>query len=112
MEPRMRRIAAPREGEGYWARAFLDVGLADGLAHGRGDGGRVDLLAEREVASEHRQIVQRQVVGLADADRVAARLHRELRRPDDGRADALAGVPDRRQVTPARQRMGKLVREV
>ena len=45
--------------------------------------------------------------GSADQDGVAADLHRELRGADDGRADALARIPDRRQVAAVRQQVAQ-----
>src|SRR6266700_1022714 len=77
------------------------------MPDGGRDGIRLDGLSERELAGEHRQVLQRQLLGPADRNGVAAGLHRELRSPDHGRADALARVPDRRQVTPVGERMRK-----
>ena len=85
---------------------------ASAVAHRSCDGSRVHVIRELEVAGHHRQVLQRQLVGLADGDRIAADLHRELRGPDDGGADALAGVPDRRQVAALRQHVGERVREI
>src|SRR5262249_59815735 len=71
-----------------------------------------DVAVERKVAGEHRQVLQRQLGGIGDEDGVAADLDRELRGADDGRADALAGVPYRRQVAAVGERMAQLLGEV
>ena len=82
-------------------------------AHLGGDGVGVEIAsARREIARDHRQVLQRQLVAIGDQDGVAADLHRELRGADDGGADALAGVPDRRQVAAVRQRMAQRLGEI
>ena len=108
----MRGIAAPRERERDRAFAFLEVGAGKRRAHGEADRLGSDLALQTEVACQHRQILQRQPAGIGDQDGIAADLHRELRRADDGRADTLARVPDRRQVAPMRQHMAQLLRQI
>ena len=64
------------------------------------------------MAGDHRQVLDRQVVGPGDQDGVAGDLHRELRGADHGGADALARVPDRRQVLAAGQHVPQPFRQV
>src|SRR6266436_4736560 len=94
------------------AFAFLEVGARERAAHGGSDGIGSDVAVGREVARQHRQVLQRQLVGIGDQDGVAADLNRKLRGADDGRANALARVPDRSEVAPMRQEMAQLLGEV
>ena len=106
----VRGVAPPREREGDRAFAFLEVGAGKRRAYRQADSLGSDLALQAEVASQHRQVLQRQLAGVGDQDGIAADLHRELRRADHGRADTLARVPDRRQVAPMRQHMAQLLR--
>ena len=112
MQAPMRGIAAPRERKRDRAFAFLEVGARERAAHGGSDGIGSDVAVGREVARQHRQVLQRQLVGIGDQDGVAADLNRKLRGADDGRANALARVPDRSKVAPMRQQMAQLLGEV
>ena len=112
MQAPMRGIAAPRERKRDRAFPFLEVGARERAAHGGSDGIGSDVAVGREVARQHRQVLQRQLVGIGDQDGVAADLDRELRGADDGRANALARVPDRSKVAPMRQQMAQLLGEV
>src|SRR5437899_165599 len=93
MQAPMRGIAAPRERKRDRAFAFLEVGARERAAHGGSDGIRSDVAVGREVARQHRQLLQRQLVRIGGQDGVAAALDPELRRHARGRPTALAGVP-------------------
>ena len=94
----MRRVAAPGKRQRDRTVSLFEIGTVEGGPKLGGDGiGHVSI-AERELAGDHWQVLQRQLVGVGDQDRVAADLHRELRGADHSGADALARIPDRRQV--------------
>src|SRR2546429_799085 len=112
MQAPIRGIAAPRERKRDRAFAFLEVGARERAAHGGSDGIGSDVAVGREVARQHRQVLQRQLVGIGDQDGVAADLNRKLRGADDGCANALARVPDRSKVASMRQQMAQLLGEV
>src|SRR2546429_4400653 len=112
MQAPMRGIAAPRERKRDRAFPFLEVGARERAAHGGSDGIGGDVAVGREVARQHRQVLQRQLVGIGDQDGVAADLNRKLRGADDGCANALARVPDRSKVASMRQQMAQLLGEV
>ena len=55
----------------------------------------VDVAGKIDARMHHRHIVDGQHVLVRQIDRLAAHLHGELRCPDHGRADAIAGVGQR-----------------
>ena len=56
--------------------------------------------------------MQRQLVGIRDQDGIAADLYGELSSADHGRANALAGIPYRRQIATVREHVAQLLGEV
>ena len=54
MQPRVRRIAVPGEGEGERSRTLLDVGPAEALAHRIGHGGGIEHRRQIEGTGDHR----------------------------------------------------------
>ena len=93
-------IAAPGKRQRDRALTFLEVGAGERAARRRRRP-RERSPVQGEIARQHRQILQRQLVGIGDQDGVAADLDRELRGADHGRADAGPGPTE--EVAPVRQ---------
>jgi len=67
-----------------------DIFRTGGSGASRRDRVGIDPLPELERQRQHRQVLQRQFLRARDRDRIAADLHRELRCPDHGGANALS----------------------
>ncbi len=99
---RRRKVAEPRHGTNTRdrARAVAEIEPLERRFDRGGDGGGIDVVAERQVRRDHRHVAQRQRIERRDEDRRAGDLHRILRGADHGGADARVGP---RQLQPARR---------
>ena len=112
VQARVRRVPLPRECECDGTFSFREIRPGEGGTDFGSNCTRGDLAIQAEVACQHREVLQRQLGRIGDEDGVAADLDRELRRPDHGGADPLAGVPHGRQIAPVRERMAQLFRKI
>ena len=95
-----RRRAAPRHEHGDRAFAVAEIEPLERRLDRSGNGGGIDVVAERQLRRDHRHVAQRQRFERRDEDRRAGHLHGVLRGADHGGADARVGP---RQLQPARR---------